>query len=386
VYLYQDKLLTDSESGRQVAIFEKGKLKIISDKGEADLSRASFNKTLSAVGYDRDEKFFYITIDKVMFADPVSTIKTVLDAHGFVPNLENILSCLDSFVFAAYAKAAGKGSADSAGDRVSEYLPCIRFELPQKNRIGNILQSFYDEIAKYESKVNGDKNAAWLPDPELKRLKDIKAELAELKASNKELEEQVSVLTQQLSREQKSLSRASRALDSQRVLPDNARICRVEHVDLKKRLVKVKCYRTVIDIPTHLLDRVPGFQARCLVTLDEHEEVPQGIIFLDHAELDNLERRTAELLYVDGDAFKARDSRRNEFQIKAVNNLEAETIRSLRRGMKVLISLADGFVVRFSVLGSDRAGQFISQVQEQFIVHDIARNQLVQVRPVDGND
>ena len=198
-----------------MAIFEKGKLKVISNKGEADLSKASINKDLSAVGYDSDEKFFYITIDKVLFSNPVSTIKTVLDAHGFVPNLENILSCLDSFVFSVHGKISSKGNPDSASGKINEYYPCIRFELPQRNKVGDILQSFYDEISKYESRVAGDKAIPWLPDPEVKKVKDLKAEIAELKADNKELQEQVSALTLQLSREQKSLSRASRALDSQ---------------------------------------------------------------------------------------------------------------------------------------------------------------------------
>jgi hypothetical protein len=362
-----------------MAVFEKGKLTVISDKGETDLSRASLNKNLSAVDYDQDGKFFFITIDKVMFGDPVSTIKTVLDAHGFVANLENVLSCLDSFVIAAYARTSGE--ADEGGvTRVSEYTPCLRFELPQKNKVGDILQSFYDEIAKYEARVGGDKTSQWSPNPEVKALKDLKTELADLKSENSELREQVSQLTQQLSREQKSLSRASRALDSQQLLPDNARIGRVDRVDLKRRLVYVKCNRKVIEVPTHMLDRVPEYQARCLITLDEDGDSPIGVVFLDNLEWKDLEKRTAELLFVEGDSFKARDSKRNEFQIKAVNDLEADTIAGLRRGMKIIISIADGFVVRFSVLGATLAEQFISHIREQIIVHDLARNQLVAVR------
>lgn len=361
-----------------MAVFEKGKLVVISDKGETDLCRASLNKNLSAVDYDQDGKFFYITIDKVMFGDPVSTIKTVLDAHGFVANLENVLSCLDSFVFAAYARTPGE-TEEGGVTRVSEYTPCLRFELPQKNKVGDILQSFYDEIAKYEARVGGDQASQWSPNPEVKALKDMKTELADLSAENRELREQVSQLTQQLSREQKSLSRASRALDSQQLLPDNARIGRVDKVDLKRRLVKLKVNRQLIDIPTHMLDRVPEYQARCLVTLDEVAGSPIGIVFLDNKEWRDLEKRTAELLFVEGDSFKARDSKRNEFQIKAVNELEAATISGLRRGMKIIISIADGFVVRFSLLGSTLAEEFISRIREQVIVHDLARNQLVTV-------
>lgn len=358
-----------------MAIFDKTQPRVIAEKGEAEFSKASLNKDLSAAGYDQDGKFFYVTMDKVLFDNPVSTIKTVLDAHGFVPNLENILACLDSFAFAAYAKTAAGRSGSAL--KVGEYTPCIRFELPQRNRIGEILQSFYDEISKYESQ-SGAKET-WRPDPELKKLKDLKKETAELKQKNKELQDQVSALTLQLNREQKSLSRASRALDAQKALPDNVRICKVEQVDLKRRTVKLSSQRKEFDVPTHLMDRVPEFQARCLAIFDEERDVPLGIIFLDNRVASDVERRTAELLYVEGDAFKARDSRRNELQVRAVNDLEADTIKGLRRGMKVLVSMSDGHVVHFSVLSELEPDDFIVRVLEQFIVGDIGRNQLVPV-------
>lgn len=359
-----------------MAIFEKAKLKVLSQKGDVDLSKASLNKNLSAVGFDSEEKFFYMTVDKSLFSNPVSTIKKVLDAHGYVPNLENILSCLDSFVFSVHASVSDKDNSKSPV-KVSEYLPCLRFELPQKGKVGDILQSFYDEVSRYESSTEIDKKSIWSPNSEIGNVKKLRAEIQQLKASNKELGEQLSDVTLQLSREQKSMSQAAKALDSQRVLPDNASIGRVERVDLKKRLVKVKSNRKVIDIPTHMLDRVPDFQARCLITFEEGEKTPIGIIFFNNDELGNVEKRTAELLYVKGDSFKARDSMRNIFQIKAVNPMEAETIKSLSRGMKVIISIADGYVVRFSVLASTDAVQFVSRIQEQFIVYDLARNQLV---------
>ena len=359
-----------------MAIFEKGQLTVISEDIGVDLTKAVINKNLSAVAFDSDEKFFYMTVDKILFSDPASAIRTVLEAHGYVPNLENILSCLDSFKFSAYIKAANKSDSETSPLKVQEYFPCIRFELPHKNKVGEILQSFYDELSKYETKTSDSGQTPWSQAPETRNLKD---ENQKLKEENRELREQVSELTYQLSQEQRSLSKASKALDSQRVLPDNAKICRVETVDLKRRKVKVKCHRKVIDIPTHMLDRVPDYQARCLITFEENEEHPLGIIFFNNEELGNLEKRTAELLYVKGDTFKARDSMRNEFQIKAVNPLEAETIKMLSRGMKVVISISDGYVVRFSVLGDTDSQKFKCQIQEKFIVYDIARNQLVAV-------
>lgn len=362
-----------------MAIFEKDKFTIISDGNGIDLTKASINKKLSAVAFDTDEKFFYMTVDKILFSDPVSLIRTVLEAHNFVPNLENILSCLDSFKFSIYTRSAKGSGEENVALKIQEYVPCIRFELPHKDKVGDILQSFYDELSKYESKISGTNPQRWSLDPEVKKAKALKEEMRTLKEENTELREMLSAITQQLSQEQRSLTRASKALDSQRVLPDNAKICRVDRIDLKRRKVTVKCHRKVIDIPTHMLDRVPDFQARCMVTFDEVNDVPLGIIFFNNTELSNLEKRTAQLLYVKGDTFKARDSMRNEFQIKAVNPLEAETIKTLTRGMEVVISIADGYVVRFSVLGGIDAQQFTCQINEKFIVHDIARNQLVAI-------
>lgn len=359
-----------------MALFEKNKLTVISELDNVDLSKASLNKDLSAVNFDDEGKFFYMTIDKALFSDPVTTIRTVLDAHGFVANLENILSCLDSFNFSIHTRVSD-ADGDVTSAVIREYLPCIRFELPQKNKVGTTLKSFYDEIAKYETRAANDNNNGWAPDPEGKKNKGLKAELESLKADNKLLREQLSSVTHQLSIEQKSLNRASRALDSQGLLPDNAFICRIDHIDLKQRIVKAKCKRKVIDIPTHMLDRVPSYQARCLITFDEEDNVPIGIVFFDSAELADLEKRTAKVLYVQGDSFKARDSKRNEFQIKALNKMESKSIESLSRGMKVVISISDGYVVRFSALGSIDPEQFKSHVHEQFIVHDIARNQLI---------
>ena len=366
-----------------MAIFEKEKLKVISEKEVVDLSKASMSLNLSAVDFDLEGKFFYITIDRILFSNPVTTIKTVLDANGFVPNLENILSCLDSLSFSILAKGSGLDDKNPNA-KVSEYIPCIRFELPRKNQVGDILQSFYDEISKYETKL-ADKNLpAWAADPELKKNRDLRTEIKLLKADNDELIDQVNALSEQLNREKKSLSRASRALDSQRVLPDNARLCRVEKVDLKRRKIKVKCQKDVMDIPTHMLDRIPEYQERCLIITEEGENLPLGIIFFSNQDIENLEKRTAEILYVEKNMFKARDSMRNEFQIKAVNSIETDTIKSLVRGMKVVISIVDGYVVHFSVYGSKGATQFTGRVQEQLIVYDIAKNQLV--KPAQAED
>lgn len=369
-----------------MAFFDKETLKVISEEGDADLTKAALNHSLSAVNYDSRNNFFYITIDKVLFSSPITTIKSVLEANGYVANLENILSCLDSFVFSINARVSDKPESESSPHKVNEYLPCIRFELPQKNKVGDILQNFYDELARYESKVSGPQTLSAALSSEFKPDKNLNKEIDLLKASNQDLREQVSILTEQLIAEKKSLSQVSRVLDSQDSLPGNTKICRVEHVDLKRRIVKVRSFKKLIDIPTHMLDRVPNFKARCLITFDEEDNIPLGILFFDDEESGGVEKRTADLLYVDKDTFKARDSMRNEFQIKALNPLEETTIKSLRRGMKVLISIADNYVVRFSVLNSTDPEAYKRVVQEQLAVYDIGRNQLVGTHTLESKD
>ena len=258
--------------------------------------------------------------------------------------------------------------------------------MPKKAKVGEVLQSFYNEMAKYQSVLADPKRLSSGGGPEVKKNKDLIAELAKLKEVNKELSNQVNVLTHHLSREQKSLSRASRAADSQGLLPENAKICRVDKVELKRRIVQLRCKREIFEIPTHMLDRVPDLDARCLIIFDRIEETPVGIIFFDNEELGSLEKRTADLLFVEGSTFKARDSMRNEFQISALNETEAVTIATLKRGMKVVVSIADGYIVRFSMLSSIPSEFFNSRIQEKVLVYSLARNQLVNMNQHADNE
>ena len=362
-------------------VFSSARPTVLSREEEADLSKAALNPKLSAVDFDEDGQFFYMTVDRAMFTEPVATIRTVLEAHGFVANLENVLSCLDSFRFGAYTRL--KGSPEKGvPSPVEDYLPCLTFELPKRNRIGPILKSFYDEIACYDTKAAKAKRDDWQKDAERSKLRKLTAEKERLEKENEELKAQVAELSHQLSQEQRSLNRASKALDSQQVLPANAKLGRIESIDLKRRKAKVKCRRQVVEIPTHLLDRVPAYQARCLVTFDERQDEPLGSVFFDDTELADLEKRTAELLFVEGKTFKARDSMRTEFQIKAVNPVEAETISRLKRGDQVLISIADGYVARFHPIESKNPTGLMVSIAEQFVLHDIEKNPL-RAKPKD---
>lgn len=363
-----------------MAFFDKEKLTTISQAGEADLTKASLNLDFSSVKYETDYKFFYVTIDKVLFSNPVKTVSTVLEAHGYVANLENILSCLDSFVFSIRAKTSDNSAPDASTLRVSEYLPCIGFKLPEKDRVGPILQSFYNEISKYQSQKSGPEILQKGQVSDAQSTKKMEVEINRLKTENENLTQKVDALMEQLMAQRDVI----KVTDSKESLPANTKMCRVEHVDLKQRIVKVKSLRKLFDIPTHMLDRVPEFKSRCLITFDEQEKVPLGVLFFDNTELESLEKRTADLLYVKGDSFKARDSMRNEFQIKAVNPKEQKTIQSLRRGMKILVSIVDGYIVRFSVLTATEADTYKKALQEQLVVFDIGRNQLVNTEARDS--
>jgi C4-type Zn-finger protein len=356
-------------------IFDKFKMILLSNGDAENLSKSVLNKDLSVVNFDSQLNVFYITLDKILFTNPFTTIEKVLDANGFVTNLENILSCLDSFTFSVHARVSENNKAEPA-EKIHDYLPCISFELPRKNRVGGVLQRFYDEIASYEVGQNSTAHTIEMLERDAK-IVSLKRELDKLGKENEKLNFRIQDLTASLLAEKDKYRQQDSNDSAEASLPGNSRLCRVEHVDLKKRLVKVKSFRKLFDIPTHMLDRVPEFKSLCLVSLDQDEKTPLGILFFDDKELARIEKRIADLLVVDGDTFKARDSMRNVFQIKAVNELEADSIRQLQRGMKVLISIVDNYIVRFSVIDAIQDTRFKSSVLEQLTVYEIGRNQLM---------
>jgi hypothetical protein len=356
-------------------IFDKHKLVLLSEGDAGNLSKSVLNRDLSVVNYDSQLNVFYITLDKILFTNPITTIEKVLNANGFVANLENILSCLDSFTFSVHARVSENNKKDPI-EKIHDYLPCISFELPRKHRVGGVLQRFYDEIASYDAEKKSTSDIVEMLERNA-RIVSLKRELDELGKENEKLNYRIQELSAELLAEKNNSRRQDSDSITNDSLPGNSRLCRVEHVDLKKRLVKVKSLKKLYDIPTHMLDRVPEFKSLCLVSLDQDEKKPLGILFFDDRELTSIEKRIADLLVVDGDTFKARDSMRNVFQIKAVNELEADSIRELRRGMRVLISIVDDYVVRFSVLGATQEARFKGKVLEQLTVYEIGRNQLM---------
>ena len=358
---------------------------MILEGGGDELLNAFIDQQFSIVNYDVKKNLFYVSLDKVLFSNPVETVERVLEANGYVNNLENILSCLDSFKFVIHARVSESKKAEGT-PQVHDYFPCMSFELPQKHRVGSLLQRFYDEVGDNSSGHKAAAADALLQLEKEQQIKQLKNQLEESQKRINSLNQTIERLTEELiaekQRDKQSVGENLRTGS----LPGNALLCSVEHVDLKRRLVKVKSVRKTLDIPTHLLDRVPEFRSTCLVTLDKDKKVPLGILFFDDKELGSIERRVADLLVVDGDTFKARDSMRNEFQIKALNDVEAESIASLQRGMKILLSVAEDYVVRFSIVEEQNAKAFDAAVLEQMTVLDIGRNQLVNEDDTDIND
>ncbi|MBX2857192.1 MAG: hypothetical protein KTR17_00900 [Cellvibrionaceae bacterium] len=356
-------------------IFDKYTLSLISEGSGDELLKSVVNQQLSIVNHDAEKNLFYISLDKVLFSNPVETIEKVLEANGYVNNLENILSCLDSFKFVVHARVS-EGKKVQGKKYVHDYFPCMSFELPQKHRLGSLLQRFYDEVANYNANKSHTVDALINQEKE-QQIKQLKAELADSKKQVGSLKVLAERLSEELIAEKQKDKQTTTESLRTGSLPGNTLLCSVEHVDLKRRVVKVKSLRKTLDIPTHLLDRVPEFRATCLVTLDKDKKVPLGILFFDDKELGSIERRVADLLFVDGDTFKARDSMRNDFQITALNQAELESVASLQRGMKILLSVADDYVVRFSMVEELNGKQFDAAVLEQMAVFDIGRNQLI---------
>ena len=337
-------------------MFRKGNTELLFDVEAYDFSQAQLNEQLSTINFDDAEQCFFATVDRQVLTEPIETIKTVLKAHGFVENFENILSCFDNLQFPIYATLQK--------NKIKDYLPCVAFRLPHKDRFGKLLQNYYQELKQIQLEPGKDTPEEEEP---TKKDKNLAAQVAALKEKNKALQEQVKELKAQLAKQEKSVTKISRAMEAQNVLPENTKLGRVDRVDIKRRNLIVKVGRNLHDLPMVMLSHVPAVDSQCLVTLESDGKTPKSVFFHETDKIQRAEKRLAEVMGVEGGIFKARDSRRNFFQIKAENDSEEALISTLERGRHIVIYLADNYVIGFKVITGFNFEEWTDSMEEEVL-------------------
>lgn len=341
---------------------------IVVHEHQVDLSRASYAPELSSTDLDADTGRFHATMDRVVFKKPLEIITMVLEANGFVINLENLLACFDSYTLGAKIKMGEKYQAEQR-PAPRHFLPCVQFELPNRSKKGALLKQFYAEIESYEMEIarlqDGDPKKAG---EKAKSREQIKKEMERLLAENSKLKSQVGELSQKLAEAVKTQVTVERALESHNIIPPQLRSATVREINFHDRTILLKANRSSLSLPMALLRSMPAVGDPCLVHIDEGRIL--GAFFYNK-EGRAFTQELADVLYVGEGFCKLRTSRRRMFNLNPQNDTEKELISTLKRGTKIILHSIDYHLIRFEKVEMPPEDGFAHRVQDKIAMHQL---------------
>lgn len=341
---------------------------IVVHEHQVDLTKASYAPELTSTDLDEDTGRFHATVDRVLFKKPLEIVTKVLEANGFVINLENLLAALDHFTLVTKISLNERFQAEQTPS-VRHFLPCIQFELPNKSKKGSLLKQFYAEIESYELEIarlqDGDDKK---PGEKAKSREQLKREFERLQMENAKLKGQVGELSQKLGDAIKSQVSVERALESHNIIPPQLRAATVREINFHDRTILLKANRTNVPVPMALLHELPAIGDACLVHIED--SATRGVFFYQK-EGRAFDVEVAEVLYCGEDFCKIRNGQRRVFNLHAQNDVEKSIAARLKRGDKILLHSIDGHLIRFEDLRMPLSDRFTHRVQEQIALHQL---------------
>ena len=341
---------------------------VITQDDKVDLSHASYNEHLSLSDMDEENQTFCVSIDRVMFKKLTEIAHRVLSAGGYLVNLENTLAILDSLTIGSRVKLNVKDLAVEK-PQVKQHIPTLQMRLPAKNRVGDLLGLFYDEIKNYEEQIERltlaqSKSAKNPEDDPQQLLKQHKKLLDE----NENLKAKLGELLKKNAQYEKLQKDVSRAFAEQNVLPPTLRLAEVKEVNLKERFIQLKSGRTSFSLPLALAAAIPMVHENCLVKIVDGD-IKNAYFFEEKGT--PLQPRLAEVVYARDGVCKIRDHARQEYIQTATNDAERMVVRSLKRGQKILAYFFDKELLSFSPLGGPLRDDVVQYIQEALVYHQL---------------
>jgi hypothetical protein len=348
--------------------------RVIAEKDQVDLSRASYAEELSSIAMDEAKETFHVTWDRASFRKPLEIISAVLDAHGYALNFENLIACLDSAVLGARVRLT---EDEDIPQKAKAFLPCLSFEMPSKNRVGFLLKKFYSEIEHYERELarlrEGDPTT-----PGKGNRDQLKREIERLQAENLQLTSKLQELTSRLAEAMRSQAHVVKALETQNIIPPQLKLGVVRELSLADRTVMLKVGRSQYVAPLAILHQIPKPGEPCLINFKDDAVID---LYCFENQGRPFHREMAEVLFVGEKSCKIRDSQRRSHVWQAQHDWEVEQLRTLNRGTKVILHSIDKVTIKISVIIDPDAELIKSSVQEK-----ITMFQLEQMRQQDATD
>ena len=239
-------------------------LEIITDERAIDGEDFSLCSDFSAVGTDPEQNRFYVTYDRVLFRKIPEVVQTILESNGYVFNFENTLSCLEHLQLAIRTR--------DTSTSISTGSPCLVIGFPDKNNIGVLLKSFYQEISKYEG-IIANYHAKMLDKESNEQLKQ---KITTLEKENKDLKRKVKNLTATISYLK---SAHEHAITNQNTLPANMVFARVKSFTFAERTIFLHSKRNSFRAKLDLCQRLPEKNQLCIIKLDNERQVTDIFLY-----------------------------------------------------------------------------------------------------------
>ena len=326
---------------------------------ECDLKRASYSPSLSVMEFDEKSKSFFASLDKIPFAKPNEVIIKILEANGYVVNLENILACIDDFVIGMRTKIRSRKSEEEPLV-AKEYFPILHFRMPSKSRIGPILSRFYGEVQAYESeisKLQGEKDTK--KDPKEQSPEDMRREIKNLRHHNYLLSEKINKLTQKINTMSHNAARGGSQESSE--LPETMRLGKVRSVHEKERHCVVSTGRSNFNVPLQLLGIIPLLGDECMLNVDNGSVINAMLAVKNRTPFKKILGR---VLAKEGNKMKVRGTDRKSHIIKAITEDEKKTIAGMNRGDLCQLGLGVSNIVDFRPFPNSNEAFFSEKMQE----------------------
>ena len=342
---------------------------VFATSDECDLSRGTISEALTSSDMDPNTETFHATVDRVLFKKPVEMVMTVLEANGYTPNLENILSCLDQLIVGVKSRISSRQIATDA-KQIRLYMPCLTFKMPIKGRIGPLLRKFYSEIEAYEAEVErlqGGGSAKKIVDKEQSKA-ELRDEIKVLHAENRELRSLLDVAAKNLTESRQSFAQAERAMASGNYLPTDIRPATVKEILLNERVVALRTGRKVFHISMSTLTTVPPVGEACLVHI---KGGVSGQAFFFESPGSPFRKELATVLNAENGVIKIRVHSRQRLVLDPKNEVERAAFLGLRRGDKIVLKIFEQHVVGFESCATGMDGMICDKVQDQIATRQI---------------
>lgn len=343
---------------------------IFIDEDRVDLSKGEFDPQLSFVTMDEAAQTFSISVDKIQFNKLSKIIIKLLDANGYIVNLENILACLDHFYFGIKAKLPSK-EVSAEVHSIKYYIPCIQFKLPNKARIGDILNMFYKEVKGYEENIYRLTKGNKIEESEKleKENSKLKKENSKLSLENSSLLKSINDLSKTLTKYKRGCENDAKSIATQSLLPHHLRLATVAETNINNRSVIFKFGRKHIQTSFALLKNEPKCGDQYLIHIDDGNIID---LFYYGNEKRPFTTRLGEILFVNNEGCKIRDIDRNTYTFSTQNEIEKSIIGQFKRGNKVLLSLIETTLIKIEHINSKNTNHFISRVQEAIVTRQVS--------------